>query len=265
MKRPNSEKCPRECARHETGRPVIHSPHDDRQSTPCGVSDQLASPHEPGGNADNPVIASPATDHISSPAALSCALSDRPSDRPTAEMSPDDLAKCLVEKVPKLYGYLRGRGFAPFVAERACDRVVRAALPHVLGHAACQLRTHEDRRRWLFRSGDYAAEQLARLEPRRLAALPQCEAPRRLPDRVVDALYDALDRLTDRQAAAVWLCTMTGRSLAEAAREMGCVNSKGEPKTSLVQRHRDAGLRKLKKLLPPWINETTLLAGTDVQ
>ena len=161
----------------------------------------------------------------------------------TTPLDTGPTADCLFRRLEQLRRFLRRHGFSDYVAERAIDRVIRAALRYLPGGgAACPLR---DRVTWLFGSALRAARQLAAREPAcgytdpavlaETAAAPTDDATN-------EVIWAAMDQLTGPQRQAVYLNVMRGMTLAEAAAEMGCTPAN-------VQRHRVRGLRKLHRIL----------------
>src|SRR3569623_1401919 len=132
-------------------------------------------------------------------------------------------AECLVARLDQLRRFLLRKGFGEYVAERAIDRVIRAALRYLT--PGSDTPTLQNRVSWLFGSALSAARQeasregpCAYLDPMILSARFQDETD----GMVAEYVHSALAQLTDPQRQAVYFCIMRGMSLAEAAAEMGC-------------------------------------------
>ena len=152
-------------------------------------------------------------------------------------------AKCLVARIAELRGYLRRKGFSEFVIEKAIDRVIHAALPYLEPSVTSPpLRNRES---WLFGSALKAARQVA---SRELAcssidpALLTSVASPVTDEGSGEAIWQALDQLTEPQSEAVYWCVMREVSLVKAARQMGC-----SPTNVLY--HRNRGVDRLRKIL----------------
>lgn len=162
---------------------------------------------------------------------------------PASGPNPD----CLMRRLPQMRRFLRQRGFNEAVAERAIDRVIQAALPHLeaakQGHCAL-----EDHVNWLFGSLREAARQEASRQPACDFCDPASMVSLVAPGSQSEAIWAAMEQLTERQRQAVYYCVLRGLTLEEAANEMFC-----SPGT--VRGHRAAGLDRLAIILPPLLED----------
>jgi RNA polymerase sigma factor (sigma-70 family) len=150
--------------------------------------------------------------------------------------------ECLMNRIPQLERFLRSRGFSEFVAEKAIDRVIHAALRYLSDDkSVVPLRNHVS---WLFGSALSAARQVASREPVCCVEQDFLESVIAAePDQATNELiWRALDQLTDPQREAIELTIMHGLTLAEAAMQMDCL-------PSTVARHRKRGTIRLRRLL----------------
>jgi RNA polymerase sigma factor (sigma-70 family) len=155
---------------------------------------------------------------------------------------PGPTAECLERRIPELREFLRRNGFHWLVIERAIDRVIRAALRYLDKDEDCTL---NDRVSWLFGSALAAARQVAQRElPCVYAPTLLAMVPTKSEDEQAQAVWDALDALTERQRLAAYYRVMREFTLEETAAEMGL-------SVCTVRYHCQVALERLRELLAP--------------
>jgi RNA polymerase sigma factor (sigma-70 family) len=149
----------------------------------------------------------------------------------------------LLNQIPDIKRFLRRRGFSDFVAEKAVDRVIQAALPYLTGDANPE---HiRDWHKWVFGSAYVMARWEASREPRCYFMASDFFTARmdaEEDEELRQEIQLALGKLADRQRQAVELCVMLERSPTEAAKEMKCSRS-------TVEHHLKRGLHLLREIL----------------
>lgn len=131
--------------------------------------------------------------------------------------------KCLLERLHRIHALLVRRGFSDAVASFAVEKVLSVGLK-ALKTGKADSKSPEQRAGWLWRVAIKSARRAAAKE---IALVPLGYEPpdiyRSSPedDAFWEALRNAVDSLPPRQKEAVELHLLQGRSLREAAAEMG--------------------------------------------
>jgi RNA polymerase sigma factor (sigma-70 family) len=163
--------------------------------------------------------------------------------------------ECLVERLPRLTSFLRGRGFSRHVAETAALEAVAVATRYLDTGRAHQLR---HRVAWLYTVAYFAAVRAARADPP-CVCVPIEELERFLRTRrstgpdpaLTSAVQEALSVLSRRQRRAVELYVLGGLSFRDAADALGV--SVGAFRTH-IRRALSRLRQELTELLPPRFN-----------